>query len=267
MKMAAVGMFVLIVLAALAAAGCLKKRERLPATPYPKAKLAYRVNNCIYMDLNHAGEPEKGVCYGVAGEPMMAADFDGNGTTDLALRRAGVLYIDTKNDGDSHESMVDLGWVGDANAFVAADFSGTASHRGPASLCVIRGDRGRIQGLPAGAPPPAQPERRVFPGEELFAGRWDPEGPARLGARIGRCVDLDDTGDDRPDKHICYEDLASIDQVLVGDWNGDGRDDLILRRDGCVFVDTRLDGTHTETQCMASQRGAAEYFAGSWDGK
>lgn len=264
MKIAAVGMVALIVLAALAAAGCMKKRERLPATPYPKAKLAYRLNNCVYMDLNHAGEPEKGVCYGDAGEPMLTADFDGNGTTDLALRRAGVLLIDTKDDGDQHEKVVDLGWVGDARAFLAADFTGTAEHRGPASLCVIRGDRCRIQALPSGAP--AQRERWVFPGEEVFAGRWQANGPARLGARIGRCVDLDDGGDDRPDKHICYEDLPSIDQVLVGDWNGDGRDDLILRREGCVFVDTRLDGTHTETQCMASKRGTGEYFAGSWDG-
>lgn len=263
MRMATVGTLALIGLAALGTAGCLRKKDRLPATPYPKAKLAYRVANCVYMDLNHAGEPDRGVCYGQAGEPMLVADFDGNGTADLALRSAGLLLIDNRNDGDTHESQIDLGWIGDANGMLVADFSGSADHPGHASVCVIRGDRCRIQGPSSDG----QPERRVVPGEEYFAGRWKPGKSARLGARAGRCVDLDDAGDDRPDRHICYEYLGTIDQVLVGDWNGDGTDDLILRRGDCVFVDTRLDGTHTETQCMASQRGPAEYFAGSWDGK
>ena len=263
MRKAAAGMLALAGLAALGAGGCMKRKERLPATPYPKAKLAYRVNNCVYMDLNHAGEPEKGVCYGTTGEPMLVADYDGNGTADLALRREGTLFIDSRNDGETHDSVLDLGFIGDAGALLAADFSGSADHRGRASVCVVRGDRCRIQG-----PWPAkQPEHRVIPGQEYFAGRWKPDEPARLGARIGNCVDLDDAGDDRPDRHICYESLGNVDQVLVGDWNGDGRDDLILRRGPCVFVDTRLDGTHTDTHCMTSPQGFAEYFAGSWDGK
>jgi len=264
MKSAAAGLLAVVGLAALGAGGCIKKKDRLPATPFPKAKLAYRVGNCVYMDLNHAGEPDKGVCFGTAGEPMMVADYDANGTADLAIRRGGTLFIDTKDDGDDYDSVVDLGWVGDAAGFLAADFSGSAAHPGRASVCVIRGNRCHVQG-PWRVP---RPDRRLIPGEEYFAGRWNPEGTARLGARTGRCVDLDDTGDDAPDRHLCYEYLGNIDQVLVGDWNGDGRDDLILRRGPCVFVDTRLDGTNTDTQCLpASQPGTAEYFAGSWDGR
>ena len=262
MRKAAVGSIALLALVALATGAC-RKKDRLPATRYPKAKIGYRTGNCVYMDLNHAGEPEKGICYGAPGEPMMAADFDGNGTTDIAVRRAGLVLIDTKNDGDTHEMLVDLGWIGDANGLIVGDFSGSADHRGRAAVCVVRGDRCKIQG----SPPGAVPERHVVPGQEYFAGRWQALGPARLGARIGRCVDLDVAGDDKPDKHLCYEDLGAIDQVLVGDWNGDGRDDLILRRRACVFVDTKLDGTYTETQCLAEGRGATDYFAGSWDGK
>ena len=248
---------------ALALPGC-RRRDRLPSTRYPKAKLAYRVGNCVYMDLDHAGEPERGICYGDRGEPMMAADFDGNGTTDLAVRRQGLLLIDTKDDGEGHDSAIDLGSVGDASGFLVADFTGTADRRGAASVCVIHGGGTcRIQGSPAAR----APEHRLLPGSEPFAGRWQPQGPARLGARTGRCVDLDETGDERPDKHLCYEDLGSIDQVLVGDWDGDGRDDLVLRRGPCVFVDTRLDGTHAVTQCLGEHRGATDYFVGSWDGK
>jgi len=239
-----------------------RKRDRLPSAPFPQAKLAYRVGNCVYMDLNHAGEPEKGICYGDRGEPMMAADFDGNGTTDLAVRRGGVILIDNAGDGQGHESAIDLGDITGAGTFLAADFSGTAGRRAPASVCVFREDRCRIQG--AGA---AGPDLPVGRSQEPFVGRWRAEGPARFGTRLGRCVDLDETGDGRPDKHLCYEDLGSIDQVLAGDWNGDGRDDLILRRGGCVFVDLRLDGSHSESQCLGEGRGATDYFVGSWDGK
>jgi hypothetical protein len=228
----------------LALAACKRREPRLPPTPYPKAKLAYRVGNCVYMDLTHSGEPDKGRCYGVPGEPMLAHDFDGNGTADLAVRRGSLLLIDTANDGQNHETTLDLGDVSGATGFVAGDFSGTAARPGRATVAVRRDAEG-----------------------EHFAGRWRPEGPARFGVRRGECVDLDEDGDDRPDKHLCYADLAPIDQVLSGDWNGDGRDDLLLRRAACVFVDTRLDGTHTEQQCFGEGKGATDYFAGSWDGK
>jgi hypothetical protein len=245
----------------VALSGC-RQPDRLPSTPYPKAKLAYRAGKCVYMDLNHAGEPEKSICFGDQADPMMAADFDGNGTTDLAIRRLGVVLIDTADDGESEEGVIDLGGVGDASGFLVADFSGSADRRGPAQICVIRGGRCRIQ---ESAPGPG-PDRLLLQGTEHFVGRWTPDGPARLGARTGNCVDLDEAGDGRPDKHLCYEDLGSIDQVLVGDWNGDGRDDLILRRGPCVFVDMKLDGTHTESQCLGENR-ATDYFVGSWDGK
>lgn len=247
--------------AALLGGGC-RKRDRLRATPYPKAKLAYRVGNCVYMDLNHAGEPEKGICYGDRGEPMLAADFDGNGTADLAVRRAQLLLIDTAGDGQGHESAIDMGWVADATGFVVADFTGTADRRGRASVCVVRGDRCALQG-PSGA----TTSYRTGLGQETFAGRWSKDGPARLGLRSGLCVDLDEQGDDRPDKHLCYDALGRIDQVLVGDWDGDGRDDLVLRRAACVFVDLERNGTHTETQCLGEGRGASDYFVGSWDGQ
>jgi hypothetical protein len=249
--------------------GC-RKKDRLDPAPYPRAKLAYRSGNCIYMDLNHAGEPDKGICYGDRGEPMLAADFDGNGTTDLAVRRGPLLLIDTAGDGQGHEAILQLGDLANAVGFIVGDFSGTADRHGRASVCAVHpGPQGvagplwcRVAGMPAGAG-----DHALFAGQEAFAGRWRKDGPARLGTRTGLCVDLDENGDDRPDKHLCYEDLGSIDQVLAGDWNGDGRDDLVLRRGSCVFVDIRLDGTHPESQCLGEGRGAVEYFVGSWDGK
>jgi hypothetical protein len=246
-----------------ALAACKRREPPLPATPYPKAKLAYRVGNCVYMDLTHGGEPERGRCFGLPGEPMLAHDFDGNGTADLAVLRGNLLLIDTANDGQGHEMSLDLGDVSGATQLVVGDFSGTADRPGPAAVAVRRGARLSLAGAPSlGA------GRSFGDGAgEYFAGRWRAQGPARFGARHGDCVELDEDGDDRPDRLLCYGELGAIDQVLVGDWDGDGRDDLLLRRGACVFVDTRLDGTHTAKQCLGEGKGATDYFAGSWDGK
>jgi hypothetical protein len=251
---------VALVLAAVVP-GC-RKKDRLKATPYPKAKLAYRSTNCVYMDLNHAGEPEKGICYGDRHDTMVVGDFDANGTTDLAVKRGGLLLIDTVGDGQGHEAVLDLGESAAASFFIAGDYSGTADRRGRASVCAVGPGTSRVVGMPAG-----KADHPLGPGEEAFAGRWRKDGPARIGIRTGRCVDLDENGDDRPDKHLCYEDLGTIHQVLVGDWNGDGTDDLVLRRGSCVFVDERLDGSHSESQCLGEGRPVTDYFVGSWDGK
>jgi hypothetical protein len=254
---------VLLLSMLLALGGCKKREPRLPATRYPKAKLAYRVGNCVFMDLNHMGEPERGRCFGLPGQPMLVGDFDASGTADLAVRQGNLLLIDTANDGQTHEATLELGDVSDASQLIAADFSGDAAHPRPAAVAVVRGNHFRFQG-PPGAPP--ELSFGGAPADEYFAGRWR-GGPARLGLRRGLCVELDEDGDGTPETKLCYDDLHAIDQVLVGDWDGDGRDDLLLRRGACVFVDKNLDGRHTETQCLGEGKGATDYFAGSWDGK
>ena len=135
----------------LALAGCKKREPRLPATAHPKAKLAYRTGNCVFMDLNHTGVADRGRCFGLPGEPMLAADFDGNGTADLAVRRGRTLYIDTANNGGAHEKTLDLGSVKGATQFFAADFAGTAAYRGKATVAVVRGYRVRLTPRPGRA--------------------------------------------------------------------------------------------------------------------
>jgi hypothetical protein len=247
----------------LALGACRKRDPPLPRTPFPKAKLAYRLGNCVYMDLTHSGGPEKGRCFGFPGQPMVAHDFDGNGTADLAVVSEGQLLIDTANDGQGHEAAIPLGEFAPGDQLIPGDYSGTATHRAPALVAVRRGSRLHLQG-PAGA----AGERTFGDGSgEYFSGRWGKDAPARFGVRHGACVDLDQDGDDRPDRHLCYPEAGAVDQVLVGDWNGDGADDLILRRGACVWVDMNLDGSSDARQCFGADKPATDYFAGSWDGK
>ena len=70
MSKAAAGPLALLGLVALGA-GC-RKEPPLSATRYPKAKLAYRVGNCVYMDLNHAGRPVTVQQYTAADAPYAA---------------------------------------------------------------------------------------------------------------------------------------------------------------------------------------------------
>jgi hypothetical protein len=48
---------------------------------------------------------------------------------------------------------------------------------------------------------------------------------------------------------------ASEDQYLVGDWDGDGRANLAVRRGNCVFMDTNFDGAHDIVQCYGNGTG------------
>jgi hypothetical protein len=39
---------------------------------------------------------------------------------------------------------------------------------------------------------------------------------------------------------------------LVGDWDGDGRDNIAVRRGNCVLMDVNYDGTHDREQCYGN---------------
>jgi hypothetical protein len=53
----------------------------------------------------------------------------------------------------------------------------------------------------------------------------------------------------------CYGNGNSEDEYLVGDWDGDGRDNLAVRRGHCVFMDTNFDGAHDIVQCYGNGTG------------
>ncbi|WP_155893916.1 hypothetical protein, partial [Cystobacter fuscus] len=67
---------------------------------------------------------------------------------------------------------------------------------------------------------------------------------------LGACGFATDTvavGEDEPDL------LAVIEsEYLVGDWNGDGLDNLAVRRGNCVYMDFNFDGVHDRLQCYGN---------------
>jgi hypothetical protein len=59
---------------------------------------------------------------------------------------------------------------------------------------------------------------------------------------------------------------AREDQYLVGDWDGDGKDNLAVRRGNCVLMDFNFDGSHEREQCYGNSDSESQYLVGDWDG-
>lgn len=53
---------------------------------------------------------------------------------------------------------------------------------------------------------------------------------------------------------------------LVGDWDGDGRSNLAVRRGHCVLMDTDYNGVANTTHCYGNGDDEDEYLVGNWDG-
>jgi hypothetical protein len=55
-------------------------------------------------------------------------------------------------------------------------------------------------------------------------------------------------------------------QYLVGDWNGDRRDNLAVRRRNNVLMDTNFDGQADIQQAYGNGNSEDQYLVGDWDG-
>lgn len=56
------------------------------------------------------------------------------------------------------------------------------------------------------------------------------------------------------------------DEYLVGDWDGDGRDNIAVRRGNKILMDTNFDGIHNILQTYGDGNREDEYLVGDWDG-
>jgi len=56
------------------------------------------------------------------------------------------------------------------------------------------------------------------------------------------------------------------DEYLVGDWDGDGRDNIAVRRGNLILMDTNFDGIHDIEQTFGRGNDEDQYLVGDWDG-
>ncbi len=62
-------------------------------------------------------------------------------------------------------------------------------------------------------------------------------------------------------------DAPSGDRYMVGDWDGDGRDNLAVRRGNDLYLDTDFDGLADITHPYGDGDAEDEYLTGDWDGQ
>jgi len=97
--------------------------------------------------------------------------------------------------------------------------------------------------------------------DQYFVGSWQPGGPSQLAWRRRNCVYLDTN----PKQPLCYGDEPF--ELMVMDWDGDGRSDLGLRKGSCFDFDTDLDGVLDQPRyCYGNGAAEDQYLAGNWDG-
>jgi hypothetical protein len=72
-----------------------------------------------------------------------------------------------------------------------------------------------------------------------------------------------DDGDDGDDGDTGQDPVGDI--YMVGDWDGDGRDNLAVRRDDSVYMDTNFDGLADIVQLFGHGDAEDGYLVGDWD--
>ncbi|NJN46893.1 MAG: hypothetical protein HC808_10910, partial [Candidatus Competibacteraceae bacterium] len=98
------------------------------------------------------------------------------------------------------------------------------------------------------------------PGDQPIAGDWDNDGFVEIGVRRNRSWYLDngngtwDGCGSPPAQDTCIDTFGNPgDQVLAGDWNGDGFTGIGVKRGRAWFLDRNADGLWygcTSDQCI-----------------
>ena len=60
------------------------------------------------------------------------------------------------------------------------------------------------------------------------------------------------------DMKQCFGDGNREDAYLIGDWDGDGRSNLAVRRGNCVYMDTNVNGHFAKKQCYEGYQEAGK---------
>jgi subtilisin family serine protease len=195
------------------------------------------------------------------GDQYLIGDWDGDGISNLAVRRGGCVYMDTNFDG-LHDILqcYGMGWAEDE--YLVGDWDGD----GRDNLAVRRGGHVLMDTNFDGVHDIDQAYGWGEGEDEYLVGDWDGDGRDNLAVRRGGCVLMDYNYDGTHDQSQCYGGGWAEDDYLVGDWNGDGRDNLAVRRGGCVLKDTNFDTVHDQLQCYGLANGEDGYLMGDWDG-
>ena len=173
-----------------------------------------------------------------------SGDFDGDGSDEVLIYVGGVWYIDVNGNGfwDSSDLWVVLGTTYDVP--VVGDWDGDGKDDVGIYGARWDGDELRIR-MDAGLPDPANQYRRKienrFQHQLIAAEETDANGQVvRQNKRVLQRSDQGDLRTDAVDHVFRFGQAADI--PVVGDWNGDGVDQIGVFNNGSWMLDLEGDG-------------------------
>jgi hypothetical protein len=106
---------------------------------------------------------------------------------------------------------------------------------------------------------------------EYLVGDWDGDHRDNIAVRRGNVIvqDLDFNGYGQRCQIYGNGGLSvsgTVDQYFIGDWDGDGKDNIAVRRGSTLYLDYNFDGTADKIFSYGYGISENQYLVGDWDG-
>ena len=209
--------------------------------------------NGLWETCQQSGGADFCVSFGQAGDVPVVGDWNGDGRTEIGVKRGNLWYLDydgsgtwnagdrTYNFGLTSDQPVAGDWNGDGRTEIGVkrgnlwylDYDGSGTWNA--------GDRTYNFGLTSDQP---------------VAGDWNGDGRTEIGVKRGNLwyLDYDGSGTWNASDRTYNFGLAS-DQPVVGDRNGDGKTKIGVFRNGSWYLDANGNGRWENCQ----QSGGADF--------
>jgi len=202
--------------------------------------IAARTGNEILFDLDFDDDSDAVQLYGggQSDDQYLVGDWNNDGCDDIAVRRGNELLMDTDFDGQ-HDLVATFGPGIDADEYFIGDLDGSGTEAIVfRDLHLLHWDLSPWDGAEDGLLGFGGGENE----DQYLIGKWSLDlstqqtFAVRRGNEVLMNYDLDGQHD-----FVQVFGIGDEDEYLVGDWDGDGRDNLATRRGGTFEMDTNFD--------------------------
>jgi hypothetical protein len=231
--------------------------------------IAIRRNATFHFDINGDGKADRTQTYGNGDNRLstfvdhyLIGDWDGDKRDNLAVRRGSQILMDHNFDGAADKVFSfgngDVTINGITDVYLVGDWNGD----GTDNIAVRRGSEILMDYNFDGT------ADKVFSFgngdltingivDGYLVGDWDGDGIDNIAVRRGAEILMDYNFDETADKFFSFgngdvEINGIVDVYMVGDWNGDGSDNIAVLRENTLYMDTNFDGAHDLTQSFGN---------------
>jgi len=216
--------------------------------------LAVRRGDTILMDIDFDGQHDIEYRYGLGAseDQYLVGDWDGDGVDEIAVRRGNDILMDEDSDG-AHDRVHRFGTGPGEDDYLVAE-----TNNDPLGFddIVVRRRNDFIRDLWPWDGADDGKIRYGFVGEDqYFFGHWSGASPGTRqlpAVRRGNLILMNANFDGQHNFEQIYGRGDLEDEYLVGDWDGDGFDNVAVRRGNEVLMDFDYAGGHELVQVFGN---------------